>query len=94
MVEQRLQVRPGQFRLALLQHIQRGEVIASVAVEITASASGAQKGECSEGSFWASPPAASHLSLGVPPTQKIRLSIDLSASQKRLKSSPPSLPVS
>ena len=26
---------------------------------------------------------------GVPPTQKIRLSIDLSASQKRLKSSPP-----
>jgi hypothetical protein len=34
------------------------------------------------------------LSLGVPPTQKIRLSIDLSASQKRLKSSPPSLPVS
>src|SRR5688500_15956611 len=68
-------------------------VSASVAVEITVSASGSQNGLCSDGSLYASPPAALHLSCGVPPTQKIRLSILLSASQKRLKSSPPTTDV-
>src|SRR6185437_7715084 len=56
-------------------------VIASVAVEITASASGAQKGLCSDGSFKVSPLTASHLACGTPPTQKIVLCLVLSASQ-------------
>src|SRR4051794_2307334 len=64
-------------------------VIASVAVEITVSASGAQNGEWSEGSLVSSPPAASHLAFGTPPTQKIVASLVLSASQYWLKSSPP-----
>ena len=50
-------------------------VSASVAVEMTASASGAQNALCSEGNLAALPPAARYLSSGVPPTQKIRLSI-------------------
>src|SRR3954470_691059 len=62
-------------------------VIASVAVAITASASGAQNGLCSDGSLVSSPPAASHLALGVPPTQKISASLVLSACQYWLKSS-------
>src|SRR3546814_14613771 len=53
--------------------------MASVAVEMVGSGSGAQKGLCSEGSLEASPPAAFHFSSGTPPTQKIRLWIDLSA---------------
>jgi len=65
-------------------------VSASVAVAITTGASGAQNGECSEGS-WTSPFCArSHSACGTPPTQKIRLSIlALSARYYRLKSSPP-----
>src|SRR5690606_20222805 len=55
-------------------------VIASVAVPITASGSGAQKGLWSEGSLPLSA-AASHFALGTPPTQKIVLWIDLSAIQ-------------
>src|SRR3954452_7142544 len=64
-------------------------VIASVAVEITVSASGAQNGEGGGGSLWSSPPAAPHLAFGPPPTQKIVASLVLSASQYWLKSSPP-----
>lgn len=48
-------------------------VIASVAVAITVSASGAQKGLWSDGNLVGSPPAASHFALGTPPTQKSRL---------------------
>jgi hypothetical protein len=53
-------------------------VRASLAVAITVSASGAQKGEWSDGSFEMSPFASSHFACGTPPTQKIRLWIDLS----------------
>src|SRR3954471_19145718 len=61
--------------------------IASDAVSITASASGAQNGLCSEGSLVSSPPAASHFSFGTPPTQKITACLVLSACQYWLKSS-------
>lgn len=54
-------------------------VIASTAVEITASASGAQKGLWIDGSLVMSPLAASHLSLRTPPTQRSSDWIDLSA---------------
>ena len=46
-------------------------VIASVAVPITASASGAQKGLWSEGSASLPACAASHFAFGTPPTQNV-----------------------
>src|SRR3954469_25543561 len=60
--------------------------MASTAVEMTASASGAHNELCSEGKVDLSA-VVSHFALGTPPTQKIVLCFDLSASQKRLKSS-------
>ena len=54
-------------------------VIASLAVAITLSASGAQNGLCSEGRVIWPASAAAILSAGTPPTQKMKLLIDLSA---------------
>src|SRR3546814_3764401 len=64
-------------------------VSASVAVEITAGASGAQKGEWRLGSVRPSFFAASYSACGTPPTQTIRLLMLLSSRPKRPKSSPP-----
>src|SRR3546814_289905 len=64
-------------------------VSASVAVEITAGASGAQKGECRLGKVRPSFFAASYSACGTPPTQTIRLLMLLSSRPKRPKSSPP-----
>ena len=67
--------------LAFLSTPSAATVIASVAVEITVSASGAQNGLCSEGSWACRHWTASQRAWGTPPTQKIRLSMRGSASQ-------------